>query len=60
MKYWLLWDSEKSNITVLNCQFERNAGSYGGAIAAWNQSNLTVIGNRFDGNVSEYSGGTIS
>ena len=35
--------SEKSNVTVLNCHFERNAGSYyGGAIAAWNQSNLTI------------------
>ncbi len=52
--------SEKSNITVLKCHFERNTGSVGGAITAWFQCNLTITGSRFDGNRAKYSGGAIS
>ncbi len=52
--------SEKSNVTVLNCNFERNTDLVGGAIAAWFQSNLTITGSRFYGNRAKNSGGAIS
>ena len=51
--------SRFSNITLLNCLFDGNTGSRGGAIEAKEGSTLTISGTIFTGNEAADSGGAV-
>ena len=48
-----------SNISVVNCFFERNKGYFGGAITATSGSIMYISRSTFTGNIGKYYGGAI-